>query len=48
MVIGLIGFLFGLYGLMKGNPMSEYLFNLNIGISLFGTAYYNNSEWKKK
>jgi hypothetical protein len=47
MVIGLIGIAFGLYQAITGSPLKAYLFNLFIGICLFGTALLNNKGWKK-
>ncbi len=48
MVIGSISILFSSYSAFSGKPLNDYFFGLLIGVTLLGSAYYNNHEWKKK
>lgn len=44
MVIGSLSIISGVYLAFKGQPFQEYYFSILIGVSLFGTAYYNNQK----
>ena len=48
MIIGSIAIILGIYNLSTGGAFQDYFFEIFIGITLFGTAYFNNNEWKKK
>ena len=44
MVIGTLSIISGVYLAFNGQAFQEYYFSILIGISLFGTAYYNNQK----
>jgi len=48
MIIGLIAILAGIIAAISSDSFEDYYFSLFIGIALFGTAYLNHREWKKK
>jgi hypothetical protein len=48
MIIGAIGIIAGIYPAFTGGEFQDYIWVLFIGITLVGTAYYNNKEWKKE
>ncbi|KYG71532.1 hypothetical protein [Roseivirga echinicomitans] len=48
MIIGLVGVVFGVYSLATEGAFEDYSLSLFAGVVLFGTAYINNLEWKKK
>jgi hypothetical protein len=44
MIIGVIGIVNGLIQVYQGQKFQDYFFSLFIGITLFGTAYFNYKE----
>lgn len=44
-IIGIASIIFGIYAIVEGEPLIEYVFQLSLGICLIGSAYFNNKEW---
>lgn len=48
MLIGIIGVVFGIYSLIQGQTLEESGYTLLIGMTLFGAAFINYRQLKKK
>jgi uncharacterized membrane protein HdeD (DUF308 family) len=48
MIIGVIGIINGLIQIFQEQNFQDYFFSLFIGITLFGTAYFNSKELRYK